>query len=99
MNRLLLIIFSVTILTVSCNHDTDTFDGPSLIDRFGEFTLKETLTASQATVDFSSGEKVFFNAEFSKRIAWVVRITGKESGAVKLGAPCHACTDRKTDFY
>ena len=68
----------------SCKHDTETFDGPSLIDRFGEFTLKETLTASQATVDFSSGDNVSFNAEFSKKISWLLRVTGKESGAVKL---------------
>ena len=84
MKRIILILIPVIAFLASCNHDTETFDGPSLIDRFGEFTLKETLTASQATVDFSSGERASFNAEFSKRINWVVRITGKESGAVKL---------------
>ncbi|MEO0474315.1 MAG: hypothetical protein AAF206_32200, partial [Bacteroidota bacterium] len=73
----------ILMLAVSCQHDTDTFDGPSLIDRFGEFELRDSLAASQDMVDFASGETVFFTASFSKRINWVVQITGKESGAVK----------------
>ncbi|MEL6671303.1 MAG: hypothetical protein AAFR61_03900 [Bacteroidota bacterium] len=74
----------MVMLFMACNHQTDEFDGPDLIDRFGEFEIKETLTASAPTVDFSASEKVHFNAQFSKRIEWVLKITGKNSGAVKL---------------
>ncbi len=67
----------------SCKHDKDTFDGPSLVDRFGPFTSLSDLTASQPTVDFAEGETVFFKAEFNKNVAWVLEITGSVSGSVK----------------
>lgn len=76
------IIFLSGIL-LACKHDTDEFDGPFLVDRFGSFQIKETLGVSQNSVDFSANETVFFTASFSKRIEWVLRITGQESGAVK----------------
>ncbi|MEL7534199.1 MAG: hypothetical protein AAFN10_23040, partial [Bacteroidota bacterium] len=74
----------VSVLLTACQHQTEPFDGPGLIDRFGEFQLKTGIEASRNTVDFSADERVHFTAEFSKNIEWVVRITGKESGAVKL---------------
>lgn len=67
----------------ACDHETDTFDGPNLIDRFGDFTQLEGLVISQPTVDFSAGEEVFFTARFNKRVDWVIVITGTVSGAVK----------------
>ncbi|MEM9920090.1 MAG: hypothetical protein AAF990_18485 [Bacteroidota bacterium] len=67
----------------ACDHETDTFDGPNLVDRFGPFNVVTNLGVSQATVDFAAGETVFFTAEFNKNINWVIEITGKESGAVK----------------
>ncbi len=69
---------------LSCQHETDMFDGPSLIDRFGEFQLQDSLSASTSEVDFSAGEQVFFTASFSKQVAWTLRVTGLESGSVKL---------------
>lgn len=78
------IIFVLALFFAGCQHQTDPFDGPSLIDRFGPFELVDSLQASQPSVDFSTGETVFFTASFSKRISWVLRITGKESGSVKL---------------
>lgn len=68
----------------SCSHETDVFDGPSLVDRFGEFNLLEPLAVSRQAVDFSAGETVAFTARFNKRVEWMVRITGMESGAVKI---------------
>lgn len=68
---------------VSCDHETDFFDGPNLIDRFGEFNLVEGLSASASSVDFAAGETVFFQAQFNKRVNFVLSITGTESGAVK----------------
>ncbi|MEM7657367.1 MAG: hypothetical protein AAF399_14630 [Bacteroidota bacterium] len=81
--RIYLLALGLT-LTVGCQHDTDVFDGPSLNDRFGPFTVQEELSVNRTTVDFSAGEAVFFEALFSKNINWVVEITGQESGAVKL---------------
>lgn len=83
MRRLYIFLIPVLLFTVSCQHETEVFDGPSLIDRFGEFQIKTDLAASASTVDFSAGERVHFTAEFSKNIAWLLRITGKETGAVK----------------
>lgn len=84
MKNYLISLLLLASVMMACQHQTDEFDGPYLIDRFGEFQLKETLVASTNTVDFSANEKVYFTASFSKRIEWVLRITGKESGAVKL---------------
>ena len=86
MNKLNLYTFSLCLLlffSSSCEHDTDVFDGPNLVDRFGEFMVVSNLAVSQATVDFATGETVFFTAEFNKNVDWVIEITGTESGAVK----------------
>lgn len=87
MNRLLKIqaAFLAVLLVgfLSCDHDTEPFDGPGIIDRFGPFNLVTELGVSQPTVDFSVGESVFFTAEFNKNIDWVIEITGQTSGAVK----------------
>ena len=72
----------VGLALAGCDHATD-FDGPRLIDRFGDFALLDTLTASQNVVAFSSGESVVFSARFNKQVNWVVEITGQQSGAVK----------------
>jgi hypothetical protein len=76
--------FALVLMMVSaCDHDTDTFDGPSLIDRFGPFVLIDSLKASSSSADFGAGQTVYFTAKFNKRINWVVEITGQQSGAVK----------------
>lgn len=73
----------VLMLVLGCDHDTDSFDGPFLVDRFGEFELLEPLMSSRDAVDFGAGERVFFTASFNKRLNVVLEITGQESGAVK----------------
>lgn len=87
MNKLSLyrILFSVLIALalVGCDHETEGFDGPNLVDRFGPFNVITDLGVSQSTVDFAAGETVFFTAEFNKNVSWVIEITGTESGAVK----------------
>ena len=82
--NILLICLAIGLLTTSCDHETDNFDGPSLIDSFGPFEVVEGLIISQPTVDFSAGEDVFFTAKFNKNVNWQVIITGTESGAVKV---------------
>jgi hypothetical protein len=87
MNRLkfyhLVSILFLTLAFSACDHETDPFDGPALVDRFGDFAVLDNLVISQATVDFAAGETVFFTARFNKSVNWVVEITGAESGAVK----------------
>ncbi|MEM1215561.1 MAG: hypothetical protein AAGJ82_07750 [Bacteroidota bacterium] len=66
-----------------CDHDTDEFDGPGLVDRFGPLSITRDFTANPGTVDFSAGEVVVFDAAFNKNINFQIEITGLESGAVK----------------
>ena len=65
-----------------CDHVTEP-DGPSLIDRFGPFTLVEPLTADTTAVDFAAGGAVTFSAQFNKQTDWVLEIVGQQSGAVR----------------
>jgi len=76
-------LFSLIFLSVGCDHDTEVFDGPSLIDRFGPFNVTTDFAASRNTVDFGAGQTGFFTAEFNKNVQWVITITGQSSGAVK----------------
>ncbi len=71
------------LLISACQHETEPFDGPFLVDRFGEFTVITNLEISQPTVDFATGEEVFFTAQFNKNVEWIIEITGSQSGAVK----------------
>lgn len=83
--RIGIIVSSTVAMFISgCDHDTDTFAGPSLVNRFGEFTLIDSLSVSTNTVDFSAGEAVSFGASFNKEVNWQVSITGLESGSVKI---------------
>jgi hypothetical protein len=67
-----------------CQHETDFFDGPSIVDQYGDFRLVESLAVSQPQVDFANGEKVFFTAQFNKNVNWELTITGTESGSRKV---------------
>jgi hypothetical protein len=80
---LFLISAVLVVFTNACNHDTDTPDGPNLIDRFGPFEVKSNLTINLDSVDFSQNQRVTFEAEFNKNVNWVVEIRGQESGAIK----------------
>lgn len=77
-------VLAAMLLTTSCQHETDPFDGPSLIDQFGAFRLVDSLAVSQEQADFATGENIVFTASFNKNVNWELTITGRESGAVKL---------------
>ena len=81
--RSLLALVLLGVAASGCDHGVEP-DGPNLIDRFGPFRLVAPLAASQATADFAAGESVVFTAEFNKQVAWVLTITGQESGAVRV---------------
>ena len=70
-NWILATVVVLMSVTMGCDHVTDPFDGPSLVDRFGEFELLEPLMASSETVDFSSGATVYFTARFNKNLPFV----------------------------
>ena len=65
-----------------CDHATE-FEGPRLTDRFGDFSVLESLAADRQAVDFAAGESVAFSARFNKQTEWVLEIVGEQSGAVK----------------
>jgi hypothetical protein len=75
-------LFLLIGFTAGCDHVTDS-EGPNLIDRFGDFFVVDSLMASESEVDFADGDVVTFTARFNKQVAWVLEITGQESGAVK----------------
>jgi hypothetical protein len=81
-NNSLFSAFLALVLFMGCKSD-DAFDGPSLNDLYGQFSIVEPLTTSNDDVDFSSGQTTFFRATFSKNIAWTLHITGLSSGAMK----------------
>ncbi len=85
-NSIVTFLFLSLVITVfsTCDHDTDQFDGPNLVDRFGEFQLVEPLMINRTTVDFSAGEDVRMTARFNKSVNFTIQLTGTESGAVKL---------------
>ncbi len=75
-------IFLMGALT-ACEHEDEPFAGPSLIDRYGDFTVIQELSVNTTLVDFAAGETVIFTAEFNISVDWVIEITGTETGAVK----------------
>lgn len=77
-----LLLCLLAVAVAGCDHMTDP-DGPSLVDRFGDFALLEPLEASTGAVDFAAGEAVTFSARFNKQTDWVLEIVGQQSGAVK----------------
>ena len=77
------LLLLLAVMCWSCEHETDRFDGPNLVDRFGEFNLIAGLEVNRTTVDFSADEDVRMTASFNKRVDYIIRITGMESGAVK----------------
>ena len=82
MKRLLYILALGTILS-SCEREKG-YEGPSLIDQFGDFSVIDSLQVTNTNVAFAAGETSVFNAEFSKSVNWELTITGAVSGAQKV---------------
>jgi hypothetical protein len=80
--KLLAFIGAISFLLVSCKTEEE-FDGPSLNDLYGAFSVVQGLNASADEVNFSDGSTVHFTAQFSKNVNWTLEIKGLESGAVK----------------
>jgi hypothetical protein len=79
------IIFSfLLVLVIGCRKDDKiNFDGPSLGDSFGPFSILQDLSLNTYEVDFSAGQQVVFSMELSKNTNWIIQIEGENSGAVR----------------
>jgi hypothetical protein len=82
MKRIVSLAFLLLVFA-ACDRETDP-EGPSLFDRFAPLVVFDSLQTSVDSLDFSLGESVSFSAKFNKNIDWVVKITGQNSGAVKI---------------
>jgi len=82
MKKIFLPLFSAIVLLSSCTTDNTAYDGPSLTDIYGEFSLLNTLSVSSTAIDFSTGQTLSCGAEFSKNVNWKIEITGQTSGGV-----------------
>ncbi len=82
-NRILTALLIMGIFA-GCDHETDEFDGPDLVDRFGPFNVVTPFAVSAESVDFPTDGSVFFTGAFNKSVNWVIQITGSESGAVRI---------------
>jgi hypothetical protein len=82
MRKIIFPIVAVSVFLSSCTTEDTLFDGPSLIDIYGEFAILDSLKISTTEVDFSTSQTVSFSAEFSKNVNWKIEITGDASGAV-----------------
>jgi len=79
-----LIILALSAVVSSCNRSEETFEGPDLVDIYGEFGIIQDFGVSAESVDFSSGSTVYFTAEFTKLTDWQISITHPTSGSVKI---------------
>ncbi len=82
MKNLTIIFFAIILIFSGCKTEEE-FDGPSLNDLYGSFSVVQGLNISDRNVDFATGETTYFTAQFSKNIDWTLRIKGLSSGAVK----------------
>lgn len=77
------ILFAASLsLFSACDKDPE-FEGPSLVDLYGEFSVLSPLEVSNSNVNFAEGESTTFTALFSKNVNWTLRIQGQESGAIR----------------
>lgn len=78
------LLCALVLLASACRkEDKENFDGPSLADMYGEFSILEDLQLNQYEVDFSAGQQIIFSMELSKNAPWQIKIEGENSGAVR----------------
>jgi hypothetical protein len=82
MKKGLLLYAVAAMIAVSCQKD-ETFDGPALVDLYGDFAVLVDLDISDREVDFAAGEQTYFTCAFSKNVEWDLEIKGLTTGAVK----------------
>lgn len=80
----LLIFCLLTLSLFACRKESETFDGPSIEDLYGEFKVLTPFAVSDGEVDFAAGETAVFTATFNKPVNWTLTINGKSTGAQKI---------------
>lgn len=84
MKQISLLALAFAVVVAGCRKDElDSFDGPSLNDLYGPFSIVEGLTLSHQQINFAADGDLVFNAELSKNTNWVIEITGAQSGATR----------------
>ena len=69
------------LIFVACTKDE--YEGPSLQNLYGEFSLLSPFSISNLNPDFSNNEMVKFQCEFNKSVDWKITIRGLQTGSVK----------------
>ena len=83
MKNLGLLLALVVSLAGCRKDDKETFDGPSLADLYGAFSILEDLNLNQYEVDFATGEQIILSMTLSKNTPWEIKIEGENSGAIR----------------
>ncbi len=85
MKKSIILILTLLPVFIACRKkEVDKIDGPSLNNVYGAFNVVSPLDKSLDSVDFSIGQTLSFSAEISKIVDWKIKITGQNSGAVKI---------------
>jgi hypothetical protein len=82
MNLKLIALVIGTTAFLGCQVD-DEFDGPDLVDLYGDFQVIQGLDISNRAVNFGDNETTYFTAGFSKSVNWKLEIIGLTSGGVR----------------
>lgn len=82
MKKTIYFLLVASLIYTSCKVDEE-FEGPSLVDLYGDFSIIDSLDITNRNVNFSTGESTAFTATFSKNVNWKLEVTGLQSGAVK----------------
>lgn len=77
------ILVTLLALLTACERDTS-FEGPALIDVYGEFAILENFAASADNIDFSGSAVFHFTAKFSRLSEWKIEISGDGNSAMHV---------------
>jgi len=84
MNSKVIICLFTVILLLGCKREDPEFNGPSLTNIFGDFSILEDFDITNRSIDFEAGQTSTFTAQFSKEVDWEVHVTGLNSGSKKI---------------
>ena len=66
---------------VACTKDE--FEGPSLQNLYGDFSISSPFIISNSTPNFTNNETVKFFCDFNKSVDWKITIKGLQTGSIK----------------
>ncbi len=83
-NKINILLLLSIIAIVGCRKKSSTFEGPSIDEIYSNFKLIQPFKANKDSVNFATGDKVVFTAQFNKIVEWTISIKGKTSQAEKI---------------